>query len=1200
MKSQPEDGKLRKRYLLGYLSQEGERQQFEERLLTDDQFFEELLIAEDELIDDYLRGALTEEEKERFENHFLVTAERRQKLSFARALRKYVSAEAGAAPVEKFKKPSQWLFSLQSFFSSPARLAISLLILLALGFGLWRIFLYQSDVTKGMIALKSAYREQRPTEARITGFDYAPLPVTRGDNQAKFDRTARDRAERILLDAANDEPGAASQHALGRLYMAEHKFDEAVEEFNRALKSAPNDAQLHSDMGAALLEMARADKLNNNSAKSMEEFARSLEHLNRALELNGSLQEALFNRALYHQYMMLNRQAEEDWRNYLKLDSSSRWADEARDNLKLLEEQDRSSSQSNEQSLQNFLDAYMAGDDERAWTIASLNREPISGKLIWEQLIDSYLEMAARGETDEARMRLNALAHLGDLERSKADDFYTSELAQFYRRLPLQQIPALAQACALVRSGHELYVQSKYAQAIDAYTRAKQLFEAHGDAQQARFVDYWIAYSYAEETQTEQALPIFEELARVCQQGNYKWLLMRTLNSLSSTQHNLNEHSRAIGYCDQSLKVAEQINDSVGKFNALSGLIELYRYVGNYRQSIESIQQSLPLLNTCPLNPLQRMRHYAVIASALNSSGLYDAALDYQKEALQLALAANDSWMTSLAYAHLASIYGKLGNYAEAVKNAQTAYELANAHASELWGKLMTAYSSLNLGNIYREQGDFGHAVESYSKSIELYDSLDFHLYLYHAHKGRLFSYVAQGNDSLASEELQTTLGLFEEYRSEISEENDRNNFFNVEQGVYDLAIDFAYSRLKDAQRAFEYSESSRARSLLNLITAGKQNADENNAQTNDRPPVSSPLSLDEIRGRLPEGAQLLQYAVLSNKLLIWVVSKNSFEVRENKVSQQELSEKVRAYLRALESGQDSLATSEELFDILVRPVASLLDSNKSIYIIPDKVLNYLPFGALHSSASNRYMIEDYSLSYSPSATVFITCSEEANKRVAPTAERLLAVGNPAFNRNLFPTLPDLPSAVRESQQVAALYHPSILLLGSDATRARVEREMENSDVVHLALHSILDEVSPSRSKLVIARERDEATAQDSEGVMPAYEIYRLKLPRTRLVVLSACQTGAGNYYAGEGVMNIARPFIAASVPLVVASLWPVDSNSTAELMSLFHKYRKAKGLSTTEALKRAQLDMLHSPEERLRNPTCWAAFISIGGYASF
>ena len=106
------------------------------------------------------------------------------------------------------------------------------------------------------------------------GFDYAPAATTRGD-EAKVDRVARNRAERILLDEVSEHPSAASHHALGRLYLAEHKFDDAIAEFEEALKTDPNNGQLHSDYGAALLEKGKLRAVERQTGKESERICQS-------------------------------------------------------------------------------------------------------------------------------------------------------------------------------------------------------------------------------------------------------------------------------------------------------------------------------------------------------------------------------------------------------------------------------------------------------------------------------------------------------------------------------------------------------------------------------------------------------------------------------------------------------------------------------------------------------------------------------------------------------------------------------------------------------------------------------------------------------------------------------------------------------------------------------------------------------------
>jgi len=173
-----------------------------------------------------------------------------------------------------------------------------------------------------------------------------------------------------------------------------------------------------------------------------------------------------------------------------------------------------------------------------------------------------------------------------------------------------------------------------------------------------------------------------------------------------------------------------------------------------------------------------------------------------------------------------------------------------------------------------------------------------------------------------------------------------------------------------------------------------------------------------------------------------------------------------------------------------------------------------------------------------------------------------------------------------------------LVLVGAAARKRRVISEMLDSDVVHLALHALEDDHSEMQSKLVLAKDQAEESAADEEdGTLQAREIYSLKLPRTRLLVLSACQTGTGRFYRGEGTFSLARAFLVSGVPFVVASLWPVDSESTADLMISFHKYRKQKHWTSAQALQQAQLDMLAHPNQRLHRPYYWASFFALGGY---
>lgn len=1223
-----EERKIRQ-YLLGEMP-EAEMSTFEERLMTNDDLFEMLLVIEDDLIDARADEELSAEERRRFDTYFLVTSERRERLELARALHDYAarhpppklanyttpggaseattpaaqSDDPGDPVVKKFApqeiRPSPWSSS-HTYLS----LAAAAIILIAAGLLAWLIIRDKSDVTKGLQALNHAYRDQRPTEARITGFEYAPLSITRGADSNKVDTLERDYAELMLRSAVREHPNAKTYHAVGLVYLARRDFDNAIESFDKALPLDANNAKLHSDLGAAYLEKGKAERDKDESGKSLQDYARSLQYLSRALELDGTLLEARFNRAILYQYLTLPQQAKEDWQNYLERDATSRWADEARQELERLNKQQEMGTQSATQLVQSFLIAYQSKHDEEAWKIISQNHSR-TGNIVVEQLLDAYLNSLAKAEKDEARKQLELLLYAGRLASERGGDRYFSDLARFYKARTRVQQALLTKARHLMKLGHEQYGQGHDKSAIARFSASQQLFMQAGDVCESQFAQYWLAFCNHNENNLRQSQSLFEQVKQTCEREQYLWLRVRALYGLTGVYFKLREHSKAIELGKQSLKLAEQINDTVGMLNMLTALIEFHRYIGNYEQALDYMGRSLPLLNAGLFPQHTIWRHYTYIAFTFNSLSQYAAAVSFQKEALRLALQQEETSQMCISYTHLGLIYGKSGDQDEALKNVQLAAAIAQSHSSESVGQQMMAYSALQLGHLYRESGDFDKALADYNQSIEIYNRLDYPSHLYQAHKGRLLCYVAQENDAQAESELQTALGFVEKYRTSVLEENNRNGFFDIEQNVYDLATDFAYSRKHDPQRAFDYSEKARARSLLDMMRAGGQVSASRDEPDLVFQTVASSLTLREIQQRMPPQVQILQYAILEDKLIIWVISKTGEpSSKVEKIAQKSLNEKVFNFVKTISSPSASqregdLNAAKELFDILIRPVDALLDGSREICIVPDKALNYLPFAALISQA-DRFLLQDYLLVFSPSASVFVVCSEIADQKGGQKEERLLSVGNPTFDHRAFPRLADLPSAGREAQAVAACYNTACLLIGKSGRVARVKSEMEKSDVLHLALHAIADERNPMRSNFLLAKEpAGGVDLQAPEGVLRAYDIYQQKLPRTRLAVLSACQTSVDRYYKGEGMISLARPFIASGVPLVAASLWPVDSNSTADLMIRFHQERKREPASTVAALRRAQLAMLDSNEERLHQPYYWAAFIAIGGYTNY
>ena len=203
------------------------------------------------------------------------------------------------------------------------------------------------------------------------------------------------------------------------------------------------------------------------------------------------------------------------------------------------------------------------------------------------------------------------------------------------------------------------------------------------------------------------------------------------------------------------------------------------------------------------------------------------------------------------------------------------------------------------------------------------------------------------------------------------------------------------------------------------------------------------------------------------------------------------------------------------------------------------------------------------------------------------TNESLLSVGNPEFDREENPNLPDLSSAAAEAKEISGDYEKPLDLLGSEATKDKFLENFAQADVIHFAGHFVPNRQSPGNSKLLFAG-----------GELRTSELGAYKLTRAKLVVLSACETGIERFDKSEGAIGIARTFLALGAPLVIASQWKVDSEPTRDLMIAFHRNRKEKKMTTTESLRQAQLEMLRNGPTQ--SPYYWAAFSLFGGYASY
>lgn len=645
-------------------------------------------------------------------------------------------------------------------------------------------------------------------------------------------------------------------------------------------------------------------------------------------------------------------------------------------------------------------------------------------------------------------------------------------------------------------------------------------------------------------------------------------------------QSGLSQSSRNL---KAALRVAEASGDIYQAHQALEALALNYSELGELGTSLGYVSRMLPEEGRYYRTPNQALRDTWTLAELTLRLDFFSTSLHFAREGFGLSQELYPaSGRVNSALRLVVSAAAAKGDYASALSYAEESRRISEARGDGPDNAGPRAEARRLLADVKGPMGDCAGALSDYDEALALYARLPgFTVNAYPIHKGRLFCFQRLGRLEEFDAELKTVLALSEEYRTTIREDDSRRAFFTNEQTVFDAAVGRSLGR-GDAAGAFTSAETSRARSLLDFVESDRPIAE----VEREFGAVARPLALEEIRARLPDGVQLVEYAVLPDRLAVWVVSRGRFELFEREVTAAELERKVDDYQAAIVGREPAPAVrraARELYDLLLPPG---LEREGQLCLVPDKALHRLAFASL-VAPSDKYLLEEYALSYAPSGSVLVLATENARRRARGADETLLSVGNPDFDREENAGLADLRAAAEEARAVARLYPRATELTGAAATRERFLRGFGEADVIHFAGHFVVNRQSPANSKLLFAG-----------GDLRSSELGAYKLARAKLVVLSACETGFESYDKGEGAVGVSRTFLALGAPVVVASQWAVDSEATRDLMVAFHRNRRERGLTSAESLRRAQLELLGRAETAA--PFSWAAFALSGGYADY
>jgi CHAT domain-containing protein len=386
------------------------------------------------------------------------------------------------------------------------------------------------------------------------------------------------------------------------------------------------------------------------------------------------------------------------------------------------------------------------------------------------------------------------------------------------------------------------------------------------------------------------------------------------------------------------------------------------------------------------------------------------------------------------------------------------------------------------------------------------------------------------------------------------------------------------------------------------------------------------PVSVHEIRSRLlSDRTALIEYLLGEKRSLVWVVTKGNLRTAVLP-PRKDIEEQVAAYRKLLterasvltihQSAEEISRYGAKLYGSIFQPIAAAVAPSRTLVIVPDGSLDYLPFEALVDGSPHNgqptYLAEKFAAVYGPSASALVMVQEMNHEPVAPS-KGLLAFGDPVITAATQMTalatrsgevqpmedyaergfsVARLPYTRDEVLAISKLFPADQrrVYLGAEAREETVKSEkLDAFRYIHFATHGFLDETKPDRSGILLSR----ASQSSEDGILRMGEIMRLRM-NADLVTLSACSTGLGKLVNGEGILGITRTFFYAGARNVAMTLWNVNDSATATLMTSFYQHLN-RGVAKSEALRQAKLHLLHGSEPLWHHPYFWAAFVIEG-----
>lgn len=796
-----------------------------------------------------------------------------------------------------------------------------------------------------------------------------------------------------------------------------------------------------------------------------------------------------------------------------------------------------------------------------------------------------------------------------------------------------------------LEEGKSRYQTGQFSEAVNAWQKAAQAYQRQGDSSQQALSLNYLSLAYQELGQWEAAQTAINQSLELLEPSDA--IRAQVLNTKGSLQLAQGKTQEALTTWQEAEALYTQADDETGQLGSQINQAQALQSLGLYRRSQQILERVQKQLRSQPDSSL-KATGLRSLATTLQATGNLEAAQEVLQQSLTISEQLSDHAQTSATMFSLGNNARALGQTEAALEfyqksatttlepisqleaqinqfgllvemqkwqEAQTLLPQIQSHLQKIASSRRAIYAQVNFAeNLMEAEGRGQDIAQILAKAVraarDLQDQRAESFAL--GTLGKLYARQQQGSEAktLTEQALQlaqateatdiTYQWQWQLSRILESQGNLADAIAANQEAVNTLQLIRSDLVAVNPNLQFSFRESvepiyrNLVRLLLTSSTKQAKPTQENLLQVRN---VIESLQLAELENFFREAclearpqqidkvdptAAVIYPIILSDRLAVILSLPNqSLNYYETKIPQQQIENTLEELLQSLNpafSNQIRLGLSQKVYDWLLRPAEATLESNKiqTLVFVLDGFLRNIPMAALYDG--QHYAIEKYRVALTPGLQLLEPQILERERLTAVTAG--VSEANQGFAA--------LPGVKVELSEIAAEL-PARQLLNQEFTRLRFEEQIEAtpSPVVHLATHG---QFSSNPDETFVLAWDAPIRVKEFQNLLRSRE--RGESNPVELLVLSACQTAAGDRQAALGLAGMA---VRSGARSTIATLWAVKDESTALFMTEFYRELNQAQLNKSEALRQAQLALVKSSQ--FQHPFYWAPFILVGNW---